>query len=165
MRLALFEPDIPQNVGAMLRTAACLGVPVDLIGPCGFPFSDRALRRAGMDYAAEADLTEHASYADFQAARGAGRLVLLTTAGDTPFHDAAYLPRDTLMVGRESAGVPDHVHADADLRVVIPMATGRDGRQLRSLNVAAAAAMVLGEALRQTALLPGTRNILSGASS
>lgn len=145
MRLALFEPDIPQNAGAMMRLAACLGVAMDLIEPCGFVLDDRRLRRAGLDYRHALDLTVHRSWAAFQAERAPGRLVVLTTRDCLPYTDATFRPDDILMVGRESAGLPEAVHAAADLRVVIPMRPG-----LRSLNVATAAAMVLGEALRQT---------------
>ncbi len=144
MRLALFEPDIPQNAGALLRLGACLGIAVDIIEPCGFALSDRRLRRAGMDYLDKAAMTRHRSWQAFQAGLES-RLVLLTTGGDTRYTDFAYAANDTLMVGRESAGVPDTVHACADARVMVPMRPG-----LRSLNVALAAAMVLGEALRQT---------------
>lgn len=153
MRLALYQPDIPQNTGAMLRLAACWDVAVDLIEPCGFVLSDRRLRRAGMDYLDGVALTRHASWAAFVAARAAaparGRLVLLTTAGDTAHAGFAFRPTDTLLVGRESAGVPREVHEAADARVVIPMRPG-----VRSLNVALAAAVALGEALRQTGQLP-----------
>ena len=149
MRLALYQPDIPQNTGTMLRLATCLGVGVDLIEPCGFVWDDRRLRRAGMDYLEGVDLFRHESWAAFRAAPQAGRLVLLTTSGAIPYADFAFRPSDTLMVGRESAGVPAAVHAAADARVVIPMAPGA-----RALNVAVAAAMALGEALRQTASLP-----------
>jgi len=147
MRLALFQPDIPQNAGTMLRTAACLGVAVDLIGPLGFVFSDKQLRRAGMDYLENADITRHESWAAFEEspARKEQRLVLLSTRAEAPYTDFAYRPADILMVGRESAGVPDDVYAACDAHVRVPMAPGA-----RSLNVAAAAAMVLGEALRQT---------------
>lgn len=149
MRLALYEPDIPQNTGTMLRLAACLGIPVDLIEPCGFLWSDRKLRRSGMDYLEGVSLTRHASWAAFRANRAGGRLVLLTTAGDVAHTGFAFHASDTLMVGRESAGVPDEVHAAADARVVIPMVPGA-----RALNVALAAALALGEALRQTGQLP-----------
>jgi tRNA (cytidine/uridine-2'-O-)-methyltransferase len=149
MRLALYEPDIPQNTGTMLRLAACLGVPVDLIEPCGFVWSDRKLRRAGMDYLEGVALTRHASWAAFRVAREPGRLILLTTSGDVAHTDFAFRASDTLMVGRESAGVPPEVHAAADARVVIPMVPGA-----RALNVALAAALVLGEALRQTGEFP-----------
>ena len=145
MRLALYQPDIAQNAGAMLRLAACLGVPVDLIEPCGFVFGDTKLRRAGMDYLEHVDLIRHLSWAAFRPTIP-GRLVLLTTKASIVYTEAAFRPDDTLMVGRESAGVPDEVQEAADLRLRIPMRPG-----LRSLNVALAAAMVLGEALRQTA--------------
>lgn len=147
MRLALYQPDIPQNAGTMMRLAACLGVSLDLVEPAGFDASDRNLRRAGLDYLQHLDLVRHVSFAAFEAARIAAgsRLVLLTTRGATAYADFAFASSDTLMVGRESAGVPDEVHAAADARVTIPMRAG-----LRSLNVAVAAAMVLGEALRQT---------------
>jgi len=153
MRLALYQPDIPQNTGAMLRLAACLGIGVDLIEPCGFVWSDRRLRRAGMDYLEGVALTRHESWTAFQtvlAAQARGRLVLLTTSASTSYAEFAFRPGDTLLVGRESAGVPAEVHAAADARLVIPMRPGA-----RSLNVALAAAIVLGEALRQTGALPG----------
>ncbi len=151
MRLAVYQPDIPQNTGTILRLAACLGVAVDLIEPCGFVWSDRRLRRAGMDYLEGVALTRHESWDAFQAARAArgGRLVLLTTAGDAVYADFAFRPTDTLLLGRESAGVPPEVHVAADARVAIPMMAG-----VRSLNVAIAGAIVLSEALRQTGLLP-----------
>jgi len=144
MRLALFEPDIAGNVGTVLRLAACLGIAVDLIEPMGFAWSDRALARAGMDYAAQAEVVRHADWEAF-VGQARGRLVLLTTkGGERP--DAARFERDdVLLLGSESAGVPPHVHERADARVRIPM---RDG--FRSLNVAVAAALALGEALRQT---------------
>ena len=151
MRLALFEPDIAQNAGTMMRLAACLGLAVDLIEPCGFIVGDAKFRRSAMDYLDRLDLTRHRSWAAFEAERRAranpGRLVLLTTRAEERYIDARFAPGDTLMVGRESAGVPDAVHAAADLRVRIPMQPG-----LRSINVALAAAMVIGEALRQTHL-------------
>jgi tRNA (cytidine/uridine-2'-O-)-methyltransferase len=147
MRLALFEPDIPQNAGTMIRMAACLGVAVEVIEPCGFVFGDRQMRRAGMDYLELAHLVRHDSWTAFETWRkGAGhRLVLLTTSGDTGYCDFAFAPDDVLLVGRESAGVTDTVHAAAAARLRIPMVDGA-----RSLNVAVAAAMVVGEALRQT---------------
>ena len=153
MRLALYEPDIPQNAGTIMRMAACMGVSVDIIEPCGFTLSDRRFRRAGMDYLDHLHLTVHASYEDFASARArqTGRVILLTTRAEIAHHGIAYHPGDTLMVGRESAGVPGHVHAAADLRVKIPMAPIPS---LRSLNVAMAASMVLGEALRQTGQFP-----------
>lgn len=151
MRLALFEPDIPQNTGAMLRLAACLGLGVDLIEPCGFIWSDRKLRRAGMDYLEGVDLTRHSSWAAYRAKplAAGGRLILLTTAGDTPYTKFAFRAADTILVGRESAGVPQAVHDAADARLVVPMQQGA-----RSLNVALTAAIVAGEALRQTGKLP-----------
>ncbi|MBM3642806.1 MAG: tRNA (cytidine(34)-2'-O)-methyltransferase [Alphaproteobacteria bacterium] len=145
MRLALYQPDIPQNLGAALRLAACLAVPVDLIEPCGFPVDDRRLRRAAMDYGGLAELVRHDSWDAFRRARPTGRLVLLTTAGEVALPSARFETGDTLLLGRESAGVPSEVQAAADLRLRIPMRAG-----LRSLNVVNAAAMVLGEALRQT---------------
>ena len=146
VRLALFEPDIPQNAGTLLRTAACLDVAVDLIEPCGFVFTDRHLRRAGMDYLDRVALTRHASWPAFLEARrgAASRLVLLTTRAETSYAGFAFESEDVLLVGRESAGVPEAVHRAADARVRVPLAAGT-----RSLNVAVAAAMVLGEALRQ----------------
>lgn len=150
MRLALFEPDIPQNTGTLIRTAACLGVGLDVIEPCGFVWSDKALKRSGMDYAALAPVTRHADWTAFQAARqtplmAESRLILLTTGADMPYTACSFAPGDILLLGRESAGVPDEVHEAADARLLIPMAPGA-----RSLNVALAGAMVLGEALRQT---------------
>ena len=148
MRVALYEPDIPQNTGTVMRMAACLGVTVDLIEPCGFLLSDRHLRRAGMDYLHRLELERHSSWDVFRRVRGhgaEGRLVLLTTRADTPYTEFRFLPGDVLMVGRESGGVPQSVHDAVDARVVVPMTPGS-----RSLNVAVAAAMVLGEALRQT---------------
>jgi tRNA (cytidine/uridine-2'-O-)-methyltransferase len=147
MRLALYQPDIAQNAGTILRLAACLRVGVDVIAPTGFDMSDRALKRAGLDYLAHVEIARHASFADFEAARRAtgSRLVLLTTAAAVPYTRFAFEAADTLLVGRESAGVPEAVHQTADARLRIPMQPG-----LRSLNVAVAAAMVLGEGLRQT---------------
>lgn len=149
MRLALYEPDIPQNAGAILRLGACLGVGIDIIEPCGFVIDDRRLRRAGLDYLARAALTRHPSWAGYEAARGPGRLLLLTTAGAVLYHRFAYRQDDTLLLGRESAGAPDFVHQAADARIRVPLRPGA-----RSLNVALAAALVLGEALRQTGGLP-----------
>src|SRR3954471_17189391 len=144
MRLALFQPDIPQNLGAALRLGACLGLPVDIIEPCGFPLSDRAVRRAAMDYAQTVDAVRHASWGEFLTARQ-GRLILFTTRGGLAFHQFEFRPTDILLFGRESAGVPDDVHAAAEARLFIPLAPGA-----RSLNVVTAAAMAAGEALRQT---------------
>ncbi|SEM49172.1 tRNA (cytidine/uridine-2'-O-)-methyltransferase [Sphingomonas gellani] len=144
MRIALFQPDIAGNVGTILRTAACMGIAVDLIEPMGFPWSDRALARAGMDYADRVEVRRHVDWDAFVQAN-TGRLVLLTTAGATPLNQATFRDDDTLLLGSEGHGVPAEVHARADLRVAIPMRTG-----FRSLNVAVAGAMVLTEALRQT---------------
>jgi tRNA (cytidine/uridine-2'-O-)-methyltransferase len=144
MRIALLEPDQAGNVGTILRLAACLGVPVDIIEPCGFPWSDRALKRAGMDYAEIAQVTRHDSWASFEA-RLPGRLVLLTTKAALPLPSASFSPDDTLLMGSESRGAPDDVHGRADLRVRIPQAAGT-----RSLNIAVAAGIALAEALRQT---------------
>jgi tRNA (cytidine/uridine-2'-O-)-methyltransferase len=149
MRLALYEPDIPQNCGALLRLGACLGVGVDIIEPCGFLFSDKGLKRAGMDYLGEADYVRHDSWSAYRAAKGAGRIVLLSSKADTAFTDFAFAPDDTILLGRESAGVPDAVHDAVDARLLIPMRAG-----MRSINVAQAGAMVLGEALRQTKMFP-----------
>jgi tRNA (cytidine/uridine-2'-O-)-methyltransferase len=149
MRLALFEPDIPQNTGALIRLGACLGVPVDIIEPCGFLWSDAKLKRAGMDYLGQADLTRHASWAAFKAASAGARLVLLTTKAATSYLDFAFGPTDILLLGRESAGVPEAVHASAAARLFVPMRKG-----LRSLNVAMAGAIVTAEALRQTGGFP-----------
>ena len=145
--IALYQPDIPQNTGNILRLAACLGVTAHIIGPTGFDLSDRALRRAGMDYLAAADIIRHLDWSGFQAWRAerAGRLVLSTTQGATPYTDFAFDADDVLLFGRESAGVPEAVHEAADARLLIPMRPG-----MRSLNVASSAAMLLGEALRQT---------------
>lgn len=146
LRLALYEPDIPQNTGTLIRAAACFGVSVDLIEPCGFLFDDRRLRRALLDYAALATIRRHDSWAAFVTDRDPGsRLVLLTTSGDVPLYRFAFAATDTLLLGRESAGVPDDVHRAAAARVRIPLRA-----DARSLNVAVAGAIALGEALRQT---------------
>jgi tRNA (cytidine/uridine-2'-O-)-methyltransferase len=145
MRLALYQPDQPGNTGTLIRLCACLGIGIDVIEPCGFPFSVPALRRAGMDYVPRAMVAHHASFGAFRAGLG-GRLVLLTTASTQDYIDYRFEPDDVVMLGQESAGVPKDVHAIADARLRIPMAPG-----LRSINVALAGAMVLGEALRQTA--------------
>src|SRR5215217_4611092 len=154
-RLALYQPDIPQNTGTMLRLAACLGVPVEIIEPAGFDVSDRNFRRAGLDYLDRAAIARHASWRAFETWRAADgrRLILATTKTETVYTDLAYRPEDVILLGRESAGAPDAVHAAADARVMIPMQPG-----LRSLNVAVAAAMILGEALRQTASFPAQKD-------
>jgi tRNA (cytidine/uridine-2'-O-)-methyltransferase len=147
MRIALYEPDIPQNTGTILRLCACLGVEAHIIEPSGFPVTDRAFRRAGMDYIGNVNITRHGSFAKFQdwRARERLRLVLLTTAAERSYLDHAFDTDQVLLFGRESAGVPKAVHEAADVRLRIPMQTG-----MRSLNIAVAAAMVAGEALRQT---------------
>ena len=146
MRIALFEPDIPQNTGTILRLAGCLGVEAHIIEPAGFPVSDRAFRRAGMDYLDQVVLTRHPSWPDFELWRAAHalRLVLFTTKAASFYLDHRYEPRDILLFGRESAGVPDYVHEAAEVRLRIPMRAG-----MRSLNVAMTCAMAVGEALRQ----------------
>jgi tRNA (cytidine/uridine-2'-O-)-methyltransferase len=147
MRMALYEPDIPQNTGTILRLAACLGVEAHIIEPTGFPSSDRAFRRAGMDYLDQVSLRRHRSWAAFSAWRQSEglRLLLFTTAAETSYLDCAYQAGDILMFGRESAGAPQAVHQAADVRLKVPMRPN-----LRSINVAMTAAMALGEALRQT---------------
>jgi tRNA (cytidine/uridine-2'-O-)-methyltransferase len=146
MRLAIFQPDIPQNLGSSIRLAACLGVAVDVIEPCGFPLSDKAIRRTAMDYGDSVDLTRHTSWAAFLAApeRQAGRLVLFTTKAAAPYLTFAFEAGDTLLFGRESAGAPDEVHAAAQARLFIPIRP-----PARSLNVVVAAAIALAEGLRQ----------------
>ena len=148
MRLALFQPDIPGNVGAILRTCACFGVPVDLIEPLGFPWDDKRVRRAGMDYFDHVAITRHADWNAFRSATP-GRLILLTARGEHSLYGAAFRPDDVLLMGSESAGAPAEVHEAAALTVRIPIAPG-----LRSLNVSVAAAVSLAEALRQTGRLP-----------
>jgi tRNA (cytidine/uridine-2'-O-)-methyltransferase len=146
MRIALYEPDIPQNTGTILRLCACLGIEAHIIGPAGFPTSDRAFRRAGMDYLDAVATVRHSSWRDFETWRGERhRLVLFTTGATLSYLDYRFEPADVLLFGRESAGVPQQVHNAAAARLVIPMRPG-----LRSLNVAVAAAMAAGEALRQT---------------
>lgn len=153
LRLVLYQPDIPQNTGTMVRLAACLGVAVDIVEPAGFDVSDRNFRRAGMDYLDTVEIVRHRSWAAYEDARRAAgiRLVLASTRGETVYTDFAFAPGDAILVGRESAGVPEAVHAAADRRVRIPMREG-----LRSLNVAVSAAMLLGEANRQLGW-PGAR--------
>jgi len=147
MRIALYEPDIPQNTGTILRLAACLGVEAHIVEPAGFPTSDRAFRRAGMDYLDRVSLIRHASWPAFEAWRRQERLrlILFTTAAAVSYLDHAYRPDDILLFGRESSGVPEGVHQAADARLLIPMR-----QDLRSINVAVVAAMAVGEAMRQT---------------
>ena len=149
MRLVLFQPDIAPNAGSLLRLGACLGVPVDIVEPCGFVFSDAQMRRAGMDYLEHADYVRHASWDAFLAQHAKGRIVLLTSKGDVPYTHFAFAPDDAIVLGRESAGAPGFVHDRAEARLRIPLKSG-----LRSINVAQAGAMVLGEALRQTGRFP-----------
>ncbi|SOB78568.1 tRNA (cytidine/uridine-2'-O-)-methyltransferase [Sphingomonas guangdongensis] len=144
MRIALYQPEIAGNVGAVLRTAACLATAVDLIEPMGFRWDDRRVARAGMDYIDHVAVARHRDWDAF-AAQVNGRLVLLTTRGATPLHEFAFADGDVLLFGQEGAGVPDAVHARADARVVIPMAPA-----VRSLNLGVSVAIVLAEALRQT---------------
>ncbi|URW75963.1 tRNA (cytidine(34)-2'-O)-methyltransferase [Sphingomonas donggukensis] len=144
MRIALYQPEIAGNVGATLRIGACLATPVDLIEPMGFAWDDKRVARAGMDYIDHVRVTRHEDWAAFED-QARGRIVLLTTKGATPLHDIAFRPDDILLFGQEGAGVPEHVHARADARVVIAMAAGR-----RSLNLSVSVGIVLAEALRQT---------------
>ncbi|HEY7997197.1 MAG TPA: tRNA (cytidine(34)-2'-O)-methyltransferase [Pseudolabrys sp.] len=147
MRIALYEPDIPQNTGTILRLCACLGVEAHIIEPAGFPVTDRAFRRAGMDYLDRVAIARHGSFQAFDEWRASQRLglVLLTTSATRSYLDHAFKDNQVVLFGRESAGVPEAVHQAADTRLRIPIAEG-----LRSLNVAMAVAMVAGEALRQT---------------
>ncbi len=151
MRIALYEPDIPQNTGTILRLAACLGIEAHLIEPAGFPVTDRAFRRAGMDYLDHVTIMRHLSFDEFERWRRAEalRLVLFTTRATTDYLDHAYEPRDILLFGRESSGVPDPVHGAADVALRIPMREG-----LRSLNIAMSCALAAGEALRQLRRVP-----------
>lgn len=151
MRVALFQPDIAGNVGAVLRIGACLATPVDLIEPMGFAWDDKRVARAGMDYIDHVEIARHADWAAFER-QAQGRIVLLTTRGATPLHDFAFAPDDILLFGSESAGAPEHVHDRADARVVIPMAAG-----LRSMNLSVSAGIVLAEGLRQTGGWPGSK--------
>jgi len=151
MRLALFQPDIPQNLGAALRLTACLHVALEIIEPCAFPLTDRAVKRAAMDYAAKAEVTRRKTWSDFAGApeRVEGRLVLFTTKAASSYLDFAFAPGDTLLFGQESVGAPDFVHEAAEARLIIPIAAGT-----RSLNLATSAAIALAEALRQTGGFP-----------
>jgi len=151
MRLVLYQPDIPQNTGTLLRMAACLGIGIDIVGPAGFDMSDRSLRRAGLDYLGHVDLFRHPDWTAFEAHRrvSGARLVLASTHGAVPYTTVAFKSDDLILLGRESAGVPAHVHEVADVRVRIPLVHG-----LRSLNIAVAGAIIVGEALRQTGAFP-----------
>ncbi len=150
MRLALFQPDIPQNTGPMMRLCACVDLPIDIIEPCGFIFNDKAMRRAGMDYLDMVDYRRHDSWNAFLQYRAEhpekyGRIVLLTTHASEPYVNFEFQENDIILMGRESAGVPEEVHNIADARLIIPM-----NEKARSINVAVSATMVVGEALRQT---------------
>lgn len=151
LAIALYEPDIPQNAGTLLRLGACLNVPVHFIGPAGFATTERAFRRAGLDYLDHATLVNHVDFAAFEDwRRGQGRrLILLTTRGEMRYTEFGFRPNDVLLCGRESSGVPERVHGAADARVRVPIRP-----HLRSLNVAVAAAIVVGEALRQIGGFP-----------
>jgi tRNA (cytidine/uridine-2'-O-)-methyltransferase len=147
LKIALYQPDIPGNTGTILRFAACMGLSVDIIEPAGFVLSDKNLKRAGMDYIASVTMTRHINFEAFDAWRKVRgqRTVLASTKAAIPYADFQFRPDDILLFGRESAGVPDHVHDGADARILIPMAEGQ-----RSINIALSAAMIAGEALRQT---------------
>ena len=149
LRLALYQPDIPQNTGTILRLAACLGVPVDIIEPCGFPWSLASFRRAGMDYIEHADITRHLDWQAFCASLRGRKVTLLTTKAQAPYWTHRFTAEETLLLGRESLGVPEQIHSVVDNRLLIPVRT-----ETRSLNVALAAAMVVGEALRQINAFP-----------
>lgn len=149
MRIALFQPDIAGNVGTILRLSACWRVPVDIVMPCGFPTGDKDLQRAAMDYGAAAAVTRHADFEAFRSTTAPARLVALTSKGELSLYDADFQPDDVLLMGRESAGLPNEVHEKAAMRIRIPMAAG-----FRSLNLAVAAGIALGEALRQTGQIP-----------
>jgi tRNA (cytidine/uridine-2'-O-)-methyltransferase len=149
MHIVLYEPDIAQNTGTILRLCACLGISAHIIEPAGFPVTDRAFRRAGMDYLDRVTLTRHPSFVAFEAWRRGRELVLLTTAAERSYLDHAYADDQVLLFGRESAGVPEAVHRAAGRRLRVPMQDG-----MRSLNVAMTVAMVAGEALRQTGGFP-----------
>jgi tRNA (cytidine/uridine-2'-O-)-methyltransferase len=159
MRIGLYQPDIPQNAATIIRLAACLGVAVDVIEPAGFLLGDRHFRRASLDYRALARLRRFSSWRAYQEDREPGRLLLLTTRGETTYTSFRFQPDDVLLLGRESSGVPDEVHAAADARLRVPMLPAA-----RSLNVAVAAAMVLGEALRQTGGFPTPASVRTGSA-
>ncbi len=145
IKIALFQPCIPQNVGAMMRLGACMGVRIEIIEPCGFPWDEKKMQRAGMDYMSAVDYTRHSSWDSFLEDRGEGRLVLMSTKAETSYLDFEFSNQDVLLAGNESSGAPDFVHAAADARIAIPIKPG-----LRSLNIVNATSMILGEALRQT---------------
>lgn len=159
MRLALFQPDIPQNTGTLLRLGACLDLPLDIIEPCGFVFAERTLKRSGMDYLEMVNYRRHNSWQDFLQYRKEhpeeyGRIVLLTTHASEPYYDFEFKENDIILMGRESAGVPQEVHELVDARLLIPM-----NEKARSINVAVSAVMVVGEALRQTGRFPKNSSV------
>ncbi len=148
MKIAMYQPDIPQNCGAMMRLCACMGVGLDIIEPCGFLWDERKIRTSAMDYYDKANITRHSSWEDFQKRHHkSSRIILMSTKASTPYCDFSFKENDILLAGRESAGVPDYIHESVDARVFIPMKQG-----LRSLNIVNATSMILGEALRQTNL-------------
>jgi tRNA (cytidine/uridine-2'-O-)-methyltransferase len=151
MRIALYQPEIAGNLGTILRTCACLDVPVDIIEPCGFPFSDRSLKRAGMDYFEHVQYTRHADWDAFRETVNGqdARIILLSSKADLPHHGFAYRKSDILLFGSEGSGVPQTIHDQCDGRITIPMKAN-----MRSLNLAVSAGMALGEALRQTGQFP-----------
>lgn len=150
MKLALYQPEIPQNAGTLMRLGACMGVPIEIIEPCGFIMNDRKMKRSGMDYLDKVMLTRHGSWNQFQDTMQKSRIILLSPVAESSYLDFQFQPEDILLVGRESSGVPSDVRAAVTHSVYIPMVEG-----CRSINVAVAAALVLGEALRQTRLFPG----------
>ena len=156
MRAALYQPDIPQNAGTIMRLCACMGVSLDIIEPCGFVLDEKKLRRAAMDYIDHLDLTRYKDWDNFVSEKPTGRLVLLTTKAKQGYHAFDFRKDDTLLLGRESVGVPENVHKSVDERIIIPMRP-----EIRSLNVAVSTAMVLGEALRQTQGLDALASQLS----
>ena len=151
INLALYQPDIPQNTGAAIRLAACLGLKLDIIEPCGFPWDDAKIRRAAMDYIDHIEIHRHTSWNMFRKIYTGRRVILMTTRAAQSYLDFTYEKGDILLAGRESAGVPDEVHAACDGRILIPMSGG-----VRSLNVINACAMITGEALRQIAYIKET---------
>lgn len=144
LSIALYQPDIPQNVGAMIRLCACMNVGLEVIEPCSFPWDARKIRRSAMDYIDHVDIVRHTSWDAFQSAHSGRRVILMTTKAAVPYVDFEFLSGDILLAGSESAGVPEHVHESVDARVLIPMQAG-----MRSLNIVNAASMILGEVLRQ----------------
>lgn len=149
LRIALYQPDIPQNVGAAIRLCACLGIALDIIEPCGFPWDDKKIRQSGMDYIDQADVTRHNSWDAFKQTHADKRLILMTTKASVPYSDIKFNKNDILIAGRESAGVPESIHQEIKTRVKIPMYG-----KARSLNIINATSMITGEALRQIGFKP-----------